>query len=151
MRFSVRQSNHYLSSAPLQGLQFKSWLNDHLCLSLTQTKYPVKCSLSILGMIHLKEYYIIIQNLYRQVSSQKKKIFYSARKEIMKHDMYNSLQAVESEWCQSFTEAIKNGKPVKVHSNPDTLADGLNVSMVRVMLSFIVCVLPPRVSTLAIS
>ena len=69
----------------------------------------------------------------------------------MKYDMYNSLQAVESEWCQSFTEAIKNGKPVKVDSNPDTLADGLNVSMVRVMLSFIVCVLPPRVSTLAIS
>ena len=69
----------------------------------------------------------------------------------MKHDMYNSLQAVESEWCQSFTEAIKEGRPVKVHSNPDTLADGLNVAMVRVLLSFIVYVLLPRVSTLAIS
>lgn len=108
-------------------------------MSFSNTKkYPVKCSLRILGMMHLKEYYI-----YKTFTGRfqvKKKTFYSARKEIMKHDMYNSLQAVESEWCQSFTEAIKNGKPVKVHSNPDTLADGLNVSMVRVMLSFIVYV-----------
>ena len=67
----------------------------------------------------------------------------------MKHDMYNFLQAVESEWCPSFSEAIKKGKPVKVDSNPDTLADGLNVSMVRV-LSFIVYILLPRVGMLAI-
>ena len=69
----------------------------------------------------------------------------------MKHDMYNFLQAVESEWCPSFSEAIKKGKPVKVDSNPDTLADGLNVAMVRVLLSFIVYILLPGVSTLAIS
>ena len=69
----------------------------------------------------------------------------------MKHDMYNPLQAVESEWCQSFTDAIKNGEPVQVNSNPATLADGLNVSKVRVMLSFITYILLPIVSTLAIS
>jgi len=69
----------------------------------------------------------------------------------MKHDLYTSLQAVESEWCPSFTEAIKNGEPVLVHSNPATLADGLHVSKVRVLLSFIVYILLPRVSTLAIS
>ena len=81
-----------------------------------------------------------IQSLYSQLRSQKK-TFYSARKEIMKHDMYNFLQAVESEWCQSFTEAIKNGKPFKIKSNPATLADGLNVAEVRVMLSFIMYIL----------
>ena len=63
----------------------------------------------------------------------------------MKHDLYNSLQAVESEWCQSFTEAIKEGTPVQVDSNPATLADNLNVSKVRVMLSFIVYILLSRV------
>ena len=106
----------------------------------------MKCSLrndALEGILH-------IQNLYRQVPSQQKKTFYSARKEIMKHDMYNSLQGVESEWCPSFTEAIKNGKPVKVDSNPATLADGLNVSEVRVLLSFIVYILLPRVGMLAI-
>ena len=88
-----------------------------------------------LGMMHLKEYYV-----YKGSN----KSFYSARKEIVKHDLYNFLQAVESEWCPSFTEAIKNGKPVKVDSNPATLADALNVPMVRVLPSFIVYILLPR-------
>ena len=77
MRFSLRQSNHYLVSAPLQELQFKSWLNHHLCLSLTKTKkYPVKCSLRNDAL----ERILHIQNLYRQVPSQQNKTYYSARK-----------------------------------------------------------------------
>ena len=61
MRFSLRQSNHYLVSAPLQELQFK---------------YPVKCSLRNDAL----ERILHIQNLYRQVPSQQNKTYYSARK-----------------------------------------------------------------------
>ena len=100
--------------------------------------------------MHLKEYYIYKTCTGRFQVNKIRSTFYSARKEIMKHDMYNSLQGVESEWCPSFTEAIKNDKPVKVDSNPATLADGLNVSEVRVLLSFIVYILLPRVGMLAI-
>lgn len=46
------------------------------------------------------------------------------------HEMYDSLQAVESEMCPSLTEAIKAGKPVKALSNPSSIANALNVPMV---------------------
>ena len=56
----------------------------------------------------------------------------------MTHDMYCSLQGVESEMCPSFIEAMKAGEPVKIVSDPTTLADGLNVPKVRIWLSYTV-------------
>ena len=47
--------------------------------------------------------------------------------------MYGSLQAVESEMCPSFIEAMKAGEPVKIVSDPTTLADALNVPMVSLL------------------
>ena len=52
---------------------------------------------------------------------------------------YGSLQAVESETCPSFTEALKAGKPVKVQMDPATLADGLNVPIVSLALMCVFC------------
>ena len=46
--------------------------------------------------------------------------------------IYCSLQGVESEMCPSFIEAMKAGKPVKIVSDPTTLADGLNVPKVSI-------------------
>ena len=46
------------------------------------------------------------------------------------HDMYGSLQAVESEMCPSFNEAIRAGKPVEAMSDSSTIADGLLVPTV---------------------
>ena len=59
------------------------------------------------------------------------------------HDMYGSLQGVESELCPSFTEAMKAGEPVKIVSDPATLADALNVPMVRVLLNYTEYILHP--------
>ena len=52
--------------------------------------------------------------------------------------MYGSLQAVESEMCPSFIEAIKAGEPVKIVSDPTTLADALNVPMVSLAYLYLV-------------
>ena len=50
------------------------------------------------------------------------------------HEMYGTLQAVESEMCPSLTEAISAGEPAEALSNPSSIADCLLVPMVRVLL-----------------
>ena len=46
------------------------------------------------------------------------------------HGMYGSLQAVESEMCPSFNEAIRAGKPMEAMLDSSTIADGLLVPTV---------------------
>ena len=51
--------------------------------------------------------------------------------------MNASIQAVESEMCPSFNEAIRAGKPVEAMSDSSTIADGLLVPMVS--LAYLSC------------
>lgn len=55
------------------------------------------------------------------------------------HEMYGSLQAVESEMCPSLTEAISAGKPVKALSNPTSIADCLLVPTVSLVILCTIC------------
>ena len=55
------------------------------------------------------------------------------------HEMYESLQAVESEMCPSLTEAISAGKPVKALSNPTSIADCLLVPTVSLVILCTIC------------
>ena len=50
------------------------------------------------------------------------------------HEMYGSLQAVESEMCPSLTEAIKAKEPVKAPFDPSSIADCLLVPTVSLVI-----------------